>query len=243
MPVNVAQLLTLPPDCITGTFLRRIKRFSVEFEFEGRLLIAHTNNTGSMLGLLRRGNCALFSRAANIKRRLPYTLERIRIGPQPNGVWVNVNTLLANRLFEAAFTKGLFEFCRGYECIRREKKYGQSRFDFWLTGRAVPDLWIECKSVTLVEDNIACFPDAPSLRARKHLLELMQAVRAGSRAAMFYLVQRQDCACFGPADFIDAEYAALFYDAIKAGVEIYAYKSLYLPHGYGLGERLPLARA
>jgi len=122
----------------------------------------------------------------------------------------------------------------------REAKRGQSRLDGLLTAPGLPPLWVECKNVTMVEDNAACFPDAASERGQKHLRELMDIVACGERAAMFYLVQRPDGECFAPADFIDPAYATLFYEALSAGVEMYPFRALVSPAGIDLGPMLPV---
>ena len=95
--------------------------------------------------------------------------------------------------------------------------------------------------MTMVEDGVACFPDAATERGQKHLRELMDIVRCGERAAMFYLVQRPDGHCFGPADVVDPAYAALFYEAMDAGVEIYPYRASVSPAGIELEGLLPVA--
>ena len=87
----------------------------------------------------------------------------------------------------------------------------------------------------------ACpLPNAASERGQKHLRELMDIVACGERAAMFYLVQRPDGECFAPADFIDPAYAALFYEALSAGVEMYPFRALVSPAGIDLGPMLPV---
>ena len=93
----------------------------------------------------------------------------------------------------------------------------------------------------MVEDGVACFPDAATERGRKHLRELMDIVRCGERAAMFYLVQRPDGHCFGPADVVDPAYAALFYAALDAGVEVFPYRASVSPAGIDLEGLLPVA--
>jgi len=153
---------------------------------------------------------------------------------------VGVNTSVPNRMLEAAFNARRLPFAQGYTCLVREAKRGQSRLDGLLTGPNLPPLWVECKNVTMVEDNAACFPDAASERGQKHLRELMDVVAHGERGAMFYLVQRPDGACFAPADFIDPEYAALFYAALRAGVEMYPFRAVVSPAGVDLGEPLPV---
>ncbi|MDR1242634.1 MAG: DNA/RNA nuclease SfsA [Deltaproteobacteria bacterium] len=238
-------LLPFPPACVSGTLIRRIKRFCVEFEADGKLLRAHTNNSGSMLGLTRPGLPVLVSRAAGPHRKLPYTLELIN-----SGAWVGVNTLTPNRLLKAAFARGLLPWAEGYTKFTPEAKRGQSRLDALLTGPRLPPLWVECKNVTLVEDGgVAAFPDAVTLRGQKHLAEMTRIVKNGERAAFFYCIQRGDALCFGPADYIDPAYAELFRQSLAAGVEVYPYKAtlaLNLENssgsagGIGLGEILPL---
>ena len=101
-------------------------------------------------------------------------------------------------------------------------------------------LWIETKNVTLVEDEVACFPDATTVRGQKHLRELIRLAQEGARAACFFLVQRADARCFGPADFIDPAFANLFWEALEKGVEMWPYRALVSPDGIGLGLRLKL---
>lgn len=242
MPVNEKPFVPLPPHSFIGTYLAREKRFTIKFMRNNKLYLAHTNNTGAMMGLLRRGAPALFSPAQSKNRKLPFTLERIYIGSEEHGLWTGVNTMLANRLFEAAFYQGSLGFLSGYTKLRREAKRKRSRFDFCLYGEDSQQIWIECKSVTLVEEGTAYFPDAASIRGRKHLEELIEAKNDGERAIMFYLVQRPDSGCFCPADFIDPDYASLFWRALDAGVEMYAYNALLLAEGTGLGEQLPLGK-
>lgn len=237
--------------CVLGTFLRRHKRFSVEMLLDGRTVWVHSNNSGSMLGLTRPGLPMLASVADNPARKLPYTQEAVWLGatrpaadggslPHGAGFWVGVNTAVPNRLLEAAFAAGRLPFAAGYTQCKREARRGQSRLDACLTAPDRPPLWVECKNVTMTEDDTACFPDAASERGQKHLRELMDIVRGGERAAMFYLVQRADGNCFAPADVIDPVYADLFFEALTLGVEMYPFRAHVGPAGIDLGERLPL---
>lgn len=229
-------LLPLDAGCIEGRFIRRVKRFSVEFEYNGRRLWAHSNNSGTMLGLLRPGMPVLLSPAANQERKLKYTLELVK----PAGEWIGVNTLTPNRLLKKAFAAGLLSWAAGYTEFRAEAKYGQSRLDAIMTAPGRPPLWVECKNVTMMEDEAAAFPDAVSLRAQKHLGEMTEIVRGGGRAAFFYCVQRTDGRCFGPADYVDPAYAELFYQSLEVGVEAYAHVCAAGPGGINLGRLLPL---
>ncbi|MGE4422539.1 MAG: DNA/RNA nuclease SfsA [Pseudodesulfovibrio sp.] len=224
--------------CRRAAFVRRIKRFTVEAVAldgpdKGALLKAHTNNTGSMLGLLRPGGTALLSPAANPDRKLKYTLEGLELA----GAMVGVNTLTPNRMLHAAWRAGALPEMDGYDHFQKEAKVGESRLDAHLTGEP-GDLWVECKNVTLVEDDVARFPDAVTERGQKHLRELMSLAETGARVALFFLVQRPDGHCFGPADFIDPAYAELFYQALDAGVEAWPYVADVDETGITLDRRL-----
>lgn len=203
---------------------------------DGERLWAHTNNSGSMLGLIRPGAPVLVSPAANPARKLPYTLEMIRLGD----MWVGVNTLTPNRLLKAAFAAGRLPFAAGYEAFQAEAALGDSRLDGVFTGPGLSPLWVEAKNVTLVEDGVAVFPDAVTERGQKHLAACMEIAARGERAAFFYCVQRADGSCFGPADYIDPAYAALFWRAVDAGVEVYPYRVEMDEAGISLGGALPL---
>jgi sugar fermentation stimulation protein A len=228
-------LLHFPPGSRRAVFLAREKRFLVHVLLDGQRLTVHTNNSGSMLGLLRPGMDVFLSPAASATRRLPYTLELVR----PHGDWVGVNTLTPNRLLRRAWETQAMPELRGYKEFSPEAKWGQSRFDARLSG---PDgeFWIEAKNVTMVEDDVACFPDAVTERGQKHLRELMELAGRGVRVGVFLAVQRPDGQCFGPADFIDPRFAELFWQAADAGVEFLPHVVHAGPEGIALGGRLPL---
>ncbi|MCK8602971.1 DNA/RNA nuclease SfsA [Desulfoferrobacter suflitae] len=231
-------MIKFPDGCLTARFCRREKRFLVEVERQNARFWVHCNNSGSMLGLLRRGADVLLSPGQRPGRRLSHTLELIKLGD----AWVGVNTLTPNRMLRKAWEMSLIPQLRGYSAYRSEAKVGSSRLDARLTG-ADGALWIEAKNVTLVEDEVAYFPDAPTERGRKHLLELMELARSGQRVACFYLIQRPEARCFAPADFIDSTFADLFWQALDAGVEAWPYQALISTEGIRLGAPLPLAIA
>lgn len=236
-------LLRLPENCLQGRLIRRYRRFSVEVEFENKTRVwAHCNNSGTMLGLLKKDAPVLISPADQKNRKLLWTLERIWVGNYKNGFWVGVNTLVPNKLLAAAFKANLLGFAKGYRNFKSEAKIGDSRLDACLSGTNLPNLWIECKNVTLVESGVAGFPDAISQRAKKHLEELEKIVESGGRGAMFFVVQRPDSACFSPADYIDEAYAEAFWKALAKGVEAYAFEAAQLPNGIALGREIKISK-
>lgn len=222
-------------------FVSRRQRFLIEVEDSTGRFTAHTNNTGAMLGLVRPGRETLLSVSANPKRKLACTVELMRLGPGPDAPWAGVNTATPNRLLKAAWQAGRMPELAGYTRYFPEPLFSEGRLDARLTGKP-GELWVEAKNVTLVEDDTAIFPDAVTERGSKHLLELTRLAHAGIRAALFFLVQRPDGACFGPADMIDPEYAMLLWKAVEAGVEIWPYRALVTEQGIDLGKRLPVTR-
>ena len=233
--------LPFPAGCMQGRFVRREKRFTVWLDAgDGSRVAVHSNNSGSMLGLLRPGMRVLASPADRPGRKLLWTQEAVRLPDFGGDFWVGVNTSVPNRMVEVAFRAGALPQTSGFTEIKRECRRGQSRIDALCTGPDVPPLWIECKNVTMVEDGVAMFPDAASERARKHVGELMELVAQGQRAALFCLIQRPDAHCFGPADVIDPAFATLFWQAVAAGVEVWPFVADVSMEGVRLGRQLPL---
>jgi sugar fermentation stimulation protein A len=240
-------LLPFPPGCASARLVRREKRFTAILRDDaGREVRAHTNNTGTMLGLLRPGAAALLSPAATPGRALAWTLEALAVPGGHRGrapAWCGVNTLTPNRMLAAAWRAGLLPEARPYPEFRPEAKTGRSRLDGLFTGAGLPPLYVECKNVTLVEDGQAQFPDAASERGRKHLDELVRLAREGCRAALFFLVQRPDGDCFAPCAAVDPDYAEGLAAALAAGVRAWVWRADVSAAGVGLGARIPLAPA
>jgi len=236
-----APVLPFAGPLVAARFVRRYKRFLIDAEGPAGLITAHANNTGSMLGLLRPGGEIALSVSANPKRKLAHTLEMVRLPDYRGAFWVGVNTLTPNRLFRRAFAAGAFPELAGYDAIRPEPAFAHGRLDFVLTGPA-GTCFVECKNVTMVEDDAAMFPDAATERGQKHLVELTRLAREGlARAAIFFCVQRPDGCCFAPAVVVDPAYAALFWEAVAAGVLVLPYRAGVSPGGISLGERLPVS--
>ncbi|MBE0504754.1 MAG: DNA/RNA nuclease SfsA [Desulfuromonadales bacterium] len=229
--------MKLPAPLYPGRLLRRYQRFFAEVELDdGRIVTAHTPNTGSMLQCAIPGHRVLISAAANPLRKLPWTLELIEV----NGHWVDTHTHRTNRVVEEGLKSGTIAELAGYD-VRAEAPYGESRIDF-LLQRGGERVLVEVKNVTLCcAPTVACFPDAVTVRGQKHLRELMHARRDGYRAVIFFLVQRGEAESFTPADAIDPTYGRLLREAAAAGVEVLAYRSCVTPEENRVGERIGVA--
>lgn len=228
--------MKLPSPLVEGRLVRRYQRFLAEVELaDGTLVTAHTPNTGSMLQCAVAGYPVLISRSDNPARKLAWTLELIRV----NGHWVDTHTHRTNRVVEEALRSGQLPGLAGYE-IFPEYRFGDSRLDF-LLKKGEQKVFVEVKNVTLTDGGeVACFPDAVTERGRRHLHELLAAVRQGDRAVIFFLVQRGESRAFRPADQIDPAYGRTLREVTAQGVEVVACRSIVTPQENRVGERLPV---
>ena len=226
---------------LPGILRRRYQRFFADVALEtGESIVAHCPNTGSMRGLVEPGLGVYVSRANNPRRKLAYTLELV----DAHTSLVGVHTGRANILTKEAIAAGRISQLLGYGEIRQEVRYSKnSRIDLLLEDPSTQQCcYVEVKSVTLRQgDGAACFPDAVTTRGAKHLDDLAATVCSPhQRAVMFYLVQREDCHYFTPADDIDPRYGAKLRSAIEQGVEILAYACQVSSQGIQVTHSLPI---
>ncbi len=230
-----------PAGCRVARLIRREKRFLIHAELDGEEIIAHTNNTGSMLGLLRPSSPLLLSPSDNPKRRLKWTAEAVGMESGQRFFWVGINTAVPNALLEAMFRASLLPWAKGYSRLTREVSCGESRIDGLITGNSLPDLWVECKNVTLAEDGAAAFPDARTERGTKHLRTLERLCAEGSRTTMLYIIQRPDVSCFRAADYVDPQYAEALAHAAAHGVEVHPVIADVRDSGIYYGGEIPFS--
>ena len=226
---------------VEGVLVKRYKRFLADVEMpDGRMVTAHTPNTGSMKGCAEPGMRVWLSDSGNVKRKYPLSWELVEVCP---GVRVGINTGLSNRLVQEAIETGTIKELQGYSSIRREVRYGKenSRIDLLLEGRRGQSCYVEVKNVTLVDGECAFFPDAVTTRGTKHLRELAEMVSEGHRGVIFYCVQRNDAIEVRPADHIDPEYGRTLRHALEKGVDALAYSAEVTPEGVCLRKPLPVA--
>jgi sugar fermentation stimulation protein A len=224
-----------PSPLVSGRLIRRYKRFLADVVLEdGTTVTAHCANTGSMLGCAEPGSEVLLSEAQNPARKLRYTWELVRVGT----TWVGINTARANPIVAEAVLADRIPELAGHTDLKREVPYGKnSRIDLLLTGGPGPT-YVEVKNTTLAFGGTARFPDAVTLRGRKHMGELAKVVRAGARAAVVFLVHRGDARRFCPADDIDPDYGKALRMAAQAGVMVLPYATSTGPDGVRVLGRL-----
>lgn len=206
-------------ELVPATLIRRYKRFLADCTLEdGREVVAHCPNPGSMMGLAEPGMRIWLEPNDDPKKKLKYGW---RLVEHAGGNFTGVDTSLPNRALRAAFEAGTVPGFEGYTSVKPEQRYGEnSRIDFLLQGDGLQDVYVEVKSVTLSRTpGLAEFPDSVTARGAKHLRELAKIARERHRAMMLYLVQRTDCEKFSLAADIDPAYATAYEAAREAGVE------------------------
>ena len=198
--------------------MRRENRFRVAVEIGGEVVAAHLPNSGRLAELLTPARPCWLAAFDSPQRKTRFDLTLVACA----GVLVSVDACCPNGLLHEALEAGRLPHFAAYPAARREVRHGSSRLDFRLTGEA-GTCWVEAKSVTLVEDGIARFPDAPTLRGVRHVRELMTLVEGGGTAAITFVVQRADARLFVPHFEADRELACALREAERAGVGIHAW--------------------
>ena len=190
-----------------------------------------------MRGCSTPGSEVMISRSDNPKRKYPHTLEMVKV----KAGWVGVNTARTNHLAAEAFAKGVVAEIGTVDHIQREVQTSpKTRLDF-LLQKGARRIYVEVKNCTLVENDVAMFPDAVTVRGTKHLLELLSLKQAGFEAAVFFCVQRQDGHSFTAARHIDPEYGDTLSLVHRHGVLVLAYEAEVTPKAIEIVGRLPVA--
>ncbi len=228
--------MKLHPQLVEARFLTRLNRFAALVEWEGREVMAHVANSGRLRELLEPGRRLLLAPASGEHRKTRFDLALVDL----DSTLVSADARLPNALVAEALERGDLPPFAGYPQMRREVTCGESRLDLALEGPG-GRCYLETKSVTLVAaGGVARFPDAPTLRGVKHLRTLSQAVASGRRAAVVFVIQRNDARSLAPHDAADPEFGVALRAAYAAGVEIYAYRCRVSPEEIRLTDPLPV---
>ena len=220
---------------ISGELIKRYKRFFVDVKIDNKTVTAHCPNTGSMMGLLEKGNKVWLSKSDNPKRKLKYTLQVI----ESNGSKVGVNTHLTNKIALDAIYKSKIQNFKNYDFVKQEIKFGNNtRFDLLLTKKN-KKIFIEVKNVTLSRlKGIAEFPDAITSRGQKHIQELLNANKQGYNIYLLFVIQRDDCNKLKIAKDIDPKYCDLLTKAVKKNLNILCYDCKFSTKGIKLNRKI-----
>ena len=199
-------------------FLRRINRFTAFVELDGQEEMVHVKNTGRCKELLIKGAKVFLEEADKEGRKTKYSL----IADYKGNVLVNMDSQAPNQMAAEALAEGKIAEIGSVDFLKREVKYGNSRFDLYYQ-QGEKKGFIEVKGITLEEDGIAMFPDAPTERGTKHLRELIRAKEEGYESAVLFVIQMKGITEFRPNEERDRKFTEALRDAAAAGVKILAY--------------------
>ena len=204
-------------DVYKGKFLERPNRFIAICEINGKEEICHVKNTGRCRELLVEGATVYLEKSSNTNRKTQYDLVCV----EKNNKLINMDSQIPNYVV----TESLDKIFNDITYVKQEHKYGNSRFDIYVETKT-DKIFVEVKGVTLEDNGVVRFPDAPTERGIKHLKELQKAVSEGYRACVVFLVQMQDVKYFEPNYETHPEFASELKKAYENGVEIFVYDSI-----------------
>lgn len=220
-----------------ATFLERPNRFIARCRmFDGSVQESHVPNTGRCKELLVPG-CKVFLQFHNEPRR---KTRHTLIAVEKNGLLINMDSQAPNRVAEEAALDGTLRLTKEPPTlVRREVAYHDSRFDLYL--EAPGERWfLEVKGVTLEENGVVRFPDAPTLRGLRHIRELERAAKEGYGAAVLFVVQMEEARYFSPNDDTQPEFGRALTEAQQAGVRLIARCCEVTPLSLALGKEIPI---
>lgn len=216
-----------------GMFLERPNRFIAYIESDGRKETVHVKNTGRCTELLVPGAEVYIQKSDNPQRKTGWDLISVRKGDRI----INMDSQIPNRVVQEWMEEG--HFAEGIDLIRPEYPYRNSRIDLYVeTGDR--KILVEVKGVTLEEDGVVRFPDAPSERAVKHVEELTEAVKEGYEAYVFFVIQMRGVRCFTPNMDTHPAFGEALRKAAGGGVHVVAYDCEVSIDSITLAEEVPV---
>lgn len=217
---------------VEGIFIERVNRFIARVKINNNEVLVHVRNTGRCKELFIYGTRIFLEKSSNPNRKTAYSLVSI----YKNDMLINIDSQIPNAVVFEGIMNGKIEELKDIITLKREVTYGSSRFDLYYETSTHKG-FIEVKGVTLEHDGIAMFPDAPTERGRKHVLELVQASTAGYVNYLFFLIQMKGIHTFKPNYETDLLFAMALKSAQQSGVTVILFDSIIDRETISLGER------
>lgn len=212
---------------IKGKFIERTNRFVAVLDINGRVEKAHVKNTGRCRELLIPGaSVYLEDHGADMgNRKLRYSLIAVEKNAERGRLLVNMDSQAPNKVVREALQGGTLAIpgFGAVACVKGEQRYGASRIDFYAEDSDGHRLLLEVKGVTLEDDGIARFPDAPTERGVRHIEELVAARRQGYLSCILFVIQMKGIRLFSPNDDTHPQFGEALRRAQAAGVAVLAY--------------------
>ena len=222
---------------VEATFIQRINRFIAEVELEGQVIQVHVRNTGRCAELFIKGVKVYLEPAKNPERKTKYSLVAII----KNGILINIDSQIPNAVAHEGLemNASLQKIIGQPTYIKREVTYQKSRFDlYYENNQKGTKGFIEVKGVTLENEGIAMFPDAPTSRGTKHIRELIDSVREGYKSYILFIVQMKGVYAFQPNQKTDPLFSETLSEAKRKGVNILCFDSIVTPDSILLDQPL-----
>lgn len=217
-------------------FINRPNRFNAVVKLEEEEITVHVPNIGRCGELLVEGYTVFLREENNPTRKTPYDLIAVYKGNK----LISMDSQIPNKVVEEALKNKKIKKLVKYTNILREKTFGKSRFDFKISNDLGEEYYLEVKGVTLESDGYAKFPDAPTKRGAKHLLELVEAKNNGYGAGVMFLIQLEDVNKFSPNNERDKEFGEALRIAAKNDVDIFAYNCIVTEDGIEINEEVEI---
>lgn len=205
-------------ETVKAVFKNRPNRFIANVILNGKDETVHVKNTGRCKELLLEGATVILEKSNNTNRKTAYSLIAVYKGDNI----VNMDSQAPNEIFADAISSGKIEEIGEVDFVKREVKYKNSRFDIYYEKNGKKG-FVEVKGVTLEENGLAKFPDAPTERGTKHILELMEAKKEGYETSIAFVVQMKGVKSFTPHKERDKKFYDALYKAYNEGVNILLY--------------------
>lgn len=218
---------------IKGSFIERPNRFLAYAEIMGQKETIHVKNTGRCAELLKPGASIYVQESDNPARKTKWDLIAVEKGNR----MINMDSQIPNRVVQEWVEAG--HFMRNINLVKPETTYGNSRFDLYVETDE-KKIFIEVKGVTLEDNGIVRFPDAPSERAVKHIEELIKAVKEGYDSYVFFVIQMKGVRYFTPNMDTQPEFCEALKKAKAAGVHIVAYDCVVSESSIELADPVPV---
>lgn len=209
-------------EIIPGIFIDRPNRFIANVWVNGERHAVHVRNTGRCKEILISGTRVFLEKASkNSKRKTGFSLISAFKGPR----LINIDSQIPNTLIYSALDNHTLNIAEEINYLKREETYQNSRFDMFYQSNHKKG-FIEVKGVTLEEDRVALFPDAPTIRGTRHILELIDASKKGYENYLIFLIQMKGVKYFKPNNKMDPDFSQALRAADKNGIHIQAYDCL-----------------
>ncbi len=205
---------------LEGIFLSRPNRFIANVDIEGEVHQVHVKNTGRCREILKEGTKVYLEPAKNPNRKTKFSL----ISAYKDQQLINIDSQVPNQVVFQGILDGKIEGLSNTDLLKREVGYKNSRFDIYYEKEKLYG-FIEVKGVTLEKDGLALFPDAPTERGRKHILELLDSLENGFSSYLIFLIQINDIHHFRPNEEMDPKFSKALRTAQEKGLKILAYNS------------------